>query len=228
MNVVAEVLRQLGAADGVLYLVSRTIDRLSGGRCRLIKYHLVAQPVSATPLVPARSSGVMDVIQVDARHPLARRFPRPPDIIAARYAQGAVCFAAVHEGELAGFLWLVHDRYDDAEVRCRFVPVPSGTAVWDFDVYLEPRYRLGRGFARLWQGAHQYLRAGGVRWSISHISAFNAESLRSHQRLGAVKVGWAVFATAGAVQLMLCSHMPRVHFALTRTTHPTVAVRAPR
>jgi hypothetical protein len=58
---------------------------------------------------------------------------------------------------------------------------PSGKAVWDFDVYVVPAYRLGYTFLKLWDTANAHLRSLGVRWTLSRISAFNAGSLSSQQ-----------------------------------------------
>ncbi|MCU0927174.1 MAG: hypothetical protein MUF44_14505, partial [Hydrogenophaga sp.] len=75
------------------------------------------------------------------------------------------------------------------------------TCVWDYDVYVEPRLRLGRAMARLWRAVDDDLAARGVRWSFSRINRFNAASMRAHQRLGAVEIGRVMFSVVGSLQL---------------------------
>lgn len=227
MKFITDTLHQLGALNGALYLMSRALERLTRGRCRVIKYCFVAQPVADEPLVQARSDGVLDIVRVDASHPLVEAFPRPAQVIRDRYSQGAVCLSLLRKGEFAGFLWLVHERYDEDEVRCRFILQPAALAVWDFDVFVDARYRLGRGFARLWEAAYGYMRDHGVRWSISRISAFNPGSLRSHQRLGATCIGWALFLVAGSSQMMLSSRPPYVHLSANPANRPSITLQAP-
>ena len=104
-------------------------------------------------------------------------------MISARFAQGARCLAAVtNESELAGFLWFTVGPYEEDEVRARFCPEPSGASAWDFDVWVLPRYRMGRLLSYLWGVAGAQLTAEGVGQTVSRISAFNAESLASHRR----------------------------------------------
>lgn len=47
--------------------------------------------------------------------------------------------------------------------------MPSGEAVWDFDVYIFPQYRFGRVFAAMWSEANKYLQGRGITWSVSCI-----------------------------------------------------------
>src|SRR5690606_27821891 len=97
--------------------------------------------------------------------------------------------------------------------RCDFRLEPAELAAWDFDIYVAPEHRMGRTFARLWEGANSYLRARGVEWSMSRISAYNAGSFKSHARLGARVVGRASFLFLGPLQLAWMSVPPYAHLS---------------
>ena len=63
--------------------------------------------------------------------------------------------------QFAGFLWLQIPRYVEDEVRCVYEMEPAGAAAWDYDVYVEPDFRFGKAFVRLWDAAH---RASARAW----------------------------------------------------------------
>jgi GNAT superfamily N-acetyltransferase len=221
------VFKQMGRVDGSLYLGSRVLERFSGGRLRIVKYRLVAQPIgrAAGPALRADPATVMQDIPQGAA--LAAAFPRPPEIIARRYEAGATCTAALVRGEFAGFIWLQRGRYEEDEVRCSFVLETPAICVWDFDVYVEPRYRIGRTMARLWGHVDAEQAARGVRWSFSRISAFNPASLASHARLGIVDCGSALFFVAGPLQLSVLPRFPYLHLSAGDSSAPVWRLRPP-
>jgi GNAT superfamily N-acetyltransferase len=195
------------------YAVHRVLQKLSGGRAALVPYLLVAQPLvgadAAGPVAGRSSSTVVE--RAGPKHPAGSAFPRPPSIIEQRFADGAECHVALVKGEFAGYIWISRNRHVEDEVRCTWVLAEPAASVWDHDVYVEPRFRLGRTMARLWQAVDETLHREGVRWTFSRISRFNSASIRSHQRLGARPVGTACFLRIGRLQLMLS---PRWHLSL--------------
>jgi len=213
-----------GLCNGALYLFARLLGRVSKQHIRLLKYYFVAQPVASEIKAPA-AGGTLNVVQVDATHPVTQAFPRPPEVIARRFRDGARCFVAFRGNEFAGFLWLQEGRYIEDEVRCIYCPTPKHLAAWDYDVYVEPQFRLSRTFARLWESAHEYLRERGYKWTMSRISAFNRQSLASHQKLGAVVLGSGVFLVIARWQIGFFSMRPFVHVSLTKHTVPKIALR---
>lgn len=198
---VRTAIRQLGLVDGLLYLTGRALQRASGGRANLVKYRLVAQRIGGPAAVAMRPDPVTQMLPVRAGDPLEVAFPRPPEVLARRWAAGARCTVALVRDEFAGFIWIQRGAYDEDEVRCRYVLDDPRACVWDYDVYVEPKYRLGRTMARLWSHVDAGLAAEGVRWSCSRISAFNAASLASHARLGLAPLGSALFLVLGPLQL---------------------------
>jgi hypothetical protein len=195
--------REDGAAVTALYVLHRLLGKLSGGRAGVVSYVLVAQPFGrpGTPRLRPDPACVVGVAQ--ASDPLCASFPRPAGVNRDRWAQGAVCYVASVKGRFAGTIWIQRDRYLEDEVRCDFVLARPELSCWDFDVYVEPDFRLGRTMARLWQAVEDDMLARGVRWSFSRISRFNAASLRSHARLGARPVGTATFLVLGRWQVAL-------------------------
>lgn len=215
-------LRELGLASTLWYGLDRLLRRASGERMRVYRYHLVAQPI-APGLAPLRPDAKTVIEPAGPDHPLAASFPRPASIIALRHAAGAQCLVASHGGRFAGYLWWQRGAYDEDEVRCRFVLGEPAVSVWDFDVYVEPAYRLGRTMARLWDEAARRWHAEGVRWSFSRISAFNAASIAAHARLGLAPLGSVVFIVAGRWQLAIFGRPPYLHAGLgapVLTLHP--------
>lgn len=212
----------------LLYGAARLLSRVSGGRCGLHVYFLVAQRVDRGIFgrIPRSSGG--DVREIGVEEAVRLPVPRPKEVIVGRFRQGARCLVASRSGDFQGFLWYQPGPYEEDEVRCCFVPQPARRAVWDFDVYVVPSARGGLTFARLWQGCYEALSSAGVEWSISRISAFNAPSVAAHATLGAVHVGTACFLCVGALQITAATVAPFLHCSLSRDRRPVIVVRATR
>jgi hypothetical protein len=225
---VRDNLRSLGWINGLLYLTAKVLSRGTGGRARLILYELVAQPVSAEPLLPAHRGKNIRIYEARPDDPLVHSVAgRREGVIRERFSRGARCLVAELRGELAGFLWFMRGDYPEDEVRCLFRPEPPEECVWDYDVFVAEKHRLSPVFLKLWQAANELLSAEGVRWSCSRISGFNPASRGSHARLGATKVGSAVFLVLGKWQFMLASRAPFVHASFSEHSRPVLRVRAP-
>jgi len=212
--------RKVGFGNACLLAASRLLPRVFGERVRIFKYYFMAQPIAGLGSARPRA-GTFELRWVEEGWPLFAQIERPPCVISARYGQGARCLAAVANGsELAGFLWFTVGPYDEDEVRARFCPEPTGAAAWDFDVWVLPRYRMGRLLSYLWGVAAAELTGKGVRQTISRISAFNTDSLSSHTRMGGQIVGQAVFFCAGRWQLSKSSLAPRWHLSWREDQRP--------
>ena len=196
----AMVARYESPRMAALYVLHRVLQGLSGGRAAIVPYMLVAQPIGNKALAGVNPDPHTVVQVVGPGHPLVTAFPRPPHVIAQRFAQGHTCYAASVKGQFAGHVWIANGTYVEDEVRCMYEIADPSSGVWDYDVYVEPRFRMGRTMARLWKAVDDALAAQGVRWSFSRINRFNGASLRSHGRLGAVPVGRAIFAVFGSWQ----------------------------
>ena len=217
--------RQLGVADALLYYLSQAMRRLSGQRARIVRYHIVAQPVRAVA-VARPAAGSAAVRQLLAGDPALAALPRAPAVLEARFANGDVCLAIFAKGTLAGFLWLAFGGYEEDEVRCRY-QLPDPHLGWDYDVHIEPAYRMSRSLARLWDAANERLAARGVRWSLSRISAFNPASLAAHARLGARPMQSITFVCLGPLELAVASGGRVLTMSITPATRPVLRLQAP-
>ncbi len=222
-----DAFRTFGLLDGSLFLFGRVCTRLTGGRCRVQKYVLVAQPVPAARIAPAARPGAVEIRSISADESRKLAWPRPDAVIERRYRHGAFCIGAFRNGQLIGFQWTVVGPYEEDDVRSRFVPVPAGRAAWDFDIWIAPEYRLGRTFLRLWDATNAMLHLRGVLWSMSRISAFAPESIRSHGKLAARRVGSSLYFIAGPLQLTVVSGPPFFHVGMCPTARPVIDVPAP-
>lgn len=205
---------ELGAANTAWYALARAL-RIVG--CGLQRYLFLAQRVAAQPM--RRTAGSIAVREMTPSDMLPAAYPRPAQVVQARFRQGGCNIAAWKGEELAGILWYQLGAYEEDEVRARYC-LPCPASCWDYDVFVQPHLRLGTAFCRLWDDAHQRMRARGIRWSCSRISAFNPASLRAHQRIGTVMLGSASFITAGRWQLMLATCPPYVHLSGSPAARP--------
>ena len=134
---------------------------------------------------------------------------------------------ATVKGKFAGYLWLWRNFYLEDEIRGRYVLADPAPLVWDYDVHVEPEFRLGRTFARLGQAANQHPAAEGIEWSISRISAFNPDSLASHQRFNFKYIASGTFLVMGRYQLSFVTRTPYLHFSSDPTVILEVILPAP-
>lgn len=221
LNKLKKLWQDLGPINAPLYLLHLALSVPTGGKAKVERFIFVAQPIHDAPLLPPGKAASSTAMQLKPGDPLLTQSPRPAEVIADRFAQGAICLAIVKNDILQAFLWLIQKHYDEDVARVRFVLPPSGKAAWDFDVYVAPPYRLGYTFLKLWDTANGHLRELGVGWSLSRISAFNAGSLSSHSKLGARPVGSATFFIAGPLQIMTSSLSPKFHISFG-TSRPEI------
>jgi hypothetical protein len=221
------LLADFGLADTCVFLGNRALQAISGGHWRLLKYYIVAQPVPAPREAAPRRPGGLEVRVLTPDEIIALEWPRPPHVIARRLADGAQCVAAFSKGQMIGFQWTLVGPYEEDEVRTRFVPEPAGQAAWDFDIFVLPEYRIGRAFMRMWEETNARLHEGGVRWTMSRISAFALESRRSHARMQAKEVGACLYLCLGRLQFSLFDRQPIVHVGVSERSRPVFRAEAP-
>lgn len=161
---------------------------------------------------------------IDAFHTDLLVEDRKAHIVQGRLARGDLCLAAFKESEMVAFIWLAMSHYPEDDTRCDY-QLESPPLVWDYDVYVAPKYRVTRLFAQLWEEANDYLRTHQIQWSVSRISAFNAASIRAHVRSGAKLTGSAFFWQMGQIQWLMSSQKPFVH--LSRQSRPIFQFNAP-
>jgi hypothetical protein len=218
---------EFGRAVASLYVLHRVLEKLSGGRARIVAYALYAQPIGREQFAKVRDDAGTVVEPALPHSPLLAQFPRPPAVIGQRFASGAACYAATVKGQFAGHVWISRERHDEDEVRCEYVLAAAERSAWDFDVYVEPRFRLGRTMGRLWKAVDAALSAQGVQWSFSRISLFNRASIGAHERLGAMRVGHALFLVVGPLQCAWLPAAPFVHLSISDRRRPSIMLQPP-
>lgn len=217
------VILQLGFCNACLYMANRITTKLSIP-ISFNKFYFVSQLLNAEPLLPKNKGANLRVIQLPPETLNKHPCPRPLSVLADRYEQQTFCLAAYREDEFAGCLWYAKTRYKEDEVRCLYELV-SPESVWDFDVYVEIKYRLSPVFLKLWDAAASKLISEGCHWSLSRIDAFNAMSLASHKRMGAKVIGWAVFLRMGVMQITFVSLAPFFHISCSENSFPIVKLQ---
>ncbi len=203
-------IRNMGFGGWLVYATDRTLGKLLRGKggFHVLKFYL--QPVPAARLVPERPNDPVVVAEIDRTAVAEAAFDRPVGAIPQRFDDGSVCIAALKQGELLGFMWLQHGVLRERIVRCRMHAVPASRVEWDYDFFIEPRYRLGRLFARLWDAAAEHLRDRNVEATLSWVHLANRASAKAHARLGARPIGWAAFLSVLGHQFMISSMRPRI------------------
>ncbi|QIB64697.1 hypothetical protein [Kineobactrum salinum] len=214
----AAFLREHGLLVGGALLVHRILSRISES-CGLYWYRFYRQPLVAIDS-PARSSGTLEFVWLDQYHDILGQLPRPEHNIRLRFEQQVKCLLACKQQELVACAWFGFGEFEEDEARCTYL-LPS-SAVWDFDVFVFPKYRIGRIFLKTWQQANDALGREGYRYTLSRISAYNRRSILSHEKLGAEKVGAALFLKLGSVQLMVANLAPWVSLSWSAASAPRI------
>lgn len=212
---VASPFREFGFAAGVLYVIGRLLQRASP-HLGLYFYELMVQPVPDSLVGDDRIDRGVEICRICEGDRALRLMPVRPEILASRFKQGAICLGVRRGGQFVGYIWLALDAYEEDEVRCRYVPTPRGAAVFDFDLFIFPQHRMGRAFLSIWRAVNRYLQQSGINWTYSRITRFNLESRRAHARLGAVRVGRAIFLRAWRMECMLATVRPFVAVSVCR------------
>lgn len=195
---------EFGRADlAVVYVLHRLMQRCSAGRAGIVPYALMAQPVGNPALAALKSDTGTVVRRIAPADPVVSCFPRPRLVNEHRFAAGSECYVAWVKERFAGHIWVARGRYVEDEVRCDFEITEPDACAWDYDVYVEPEFRLGRTLGRLWREVDDSLAAQGLQWTFSRINRLNPGSMRAHQRMGACEVGRISFLVLGPVQLRM-------------------------
>ena len=216
---------ELGPLNAMYWSFNRVFDGLHAP-CRIFRYYFVAQPVIGASHLPARLGRSIEIRRLQSTDHALADLPIDNAVLRYRFDQNAVCFGAFQGGAIVGCLWLCLAAYNEDEVRCYYRLNPRNSTAWDFDVYVAPAARGGFAFLKLWDAANAYLREQGVNWSLSRISAFNPDSLRAHQHLGARRFASAIFLQLGRLQLMVSSLKPFVHLSVTSSQVPELVLSA--
>lgn len=217
--------REFGAS-GLVYAIDRGLRRLHP-HLGLVLYDLMAQPISTAPLLPAQLARNLSFRELPPDGPEVAAMQARPEIKARRFAQGATALGIFRKEQLIGYIWLCSGRYVEDEVHCVYTFRQPAESVFDFDLVVLPGSRMGLGFGAVWHCANQYLAARGIRTTFSRVTRFNQASLRAHRRLGAQRLGTALFFQAGALQIMFATLPPYFSLSVQNRGRPCFVLDAP-
>lgn len=218
---------ELGPSNALLYGMHLLFSRVGGG-IRIVRYYFFAQPVGDNPILSGRRGKSIEIRIFSKIDPALNNLPLDDTVIQYRFEQNALCFGAFKENLVIGCLWLCFDGYHEDEIRCSYAPKPENATAWDFDVYVHHEFRTGFVFAKLWDEANAFMRARGIRWSVSRISAFNPVSLTSHRSLGARRCGSLIAFCIGPCELKLASTKPHFHLSFGSGPIPKYGFSTPK
>ena len=175
-------LKMLGVAGVLSYAAARLATK--AGIVGYRRFAMVSVPLAGMPDMP-RGFAVRELPPAVLSQ---QTIDVPQPVQEGRFAQGLICLGAFNpKGELVGVTWVGNGPYIETLVHVRFA-VPSDAA-WDTGLWIAPTHRLGRGFAALWAGTAEWMRANGKSCSMSWIADYNLPSLLSHKRMRAVTLG---------------------------------------
>ncbi|WP_088330320.1 hypothetical protein [Lacimicrobium sp. SS2-24] len=144
--------------------------------------------------------------------------PRPDEKLKKRFDGNVRCLMATKDDQLASCAWFANTSFDEDEVNYRVLLAPD--QVWDFDVYVVPKYRLGRLFFYTWQRASNDLLTLGYQTTLSRISAYNLASVTTHEKLGAKRLGTVVFLKIRSFQITFATRKPYLAISIGEKGKP--------
>lgn len=219
------IYKEFGPTDTIVHICNRILASLPHKQAALYKYYITKQHVTHTCLIPENKGKDIEVREIDAHDPLCQQLCRPLETIQARFNQGGHCYAAFRKGELAGYLWLNFNRYQEDEARCTFTLAPLNKSAWDYDVYVFPKHRFSFTFPRLWEHANKVMAEHGIENTYSRINYYNISSLNSHKKLGSHIIGSIYFLQLFQIQLSLSTNFrPAITFSRHRHIYPEIRI----
>jgi hypothetical protein len=174
----------------------------------LYVYDLMVQPITGRPMLPPNLAKNLRFAEINEGDPEIALMPARTEIKSARFTQGARCLGVYRKDELLGYVWFCTKQYEEDEVRCTYLLTDDERSVFDFDLVVLPKYRMGIGFMALWHSANLYLHDRGIRYTFSRLTRFNVASRRAHDHLGWRRVGHVLVLQAWRVEMMLASIRP--------------------
>ncbi len=207
---------QIGKSATFYYLMDKFLRKTKIGS--VYPYYFLAQPLkdNGTKVRLSKNYLVRKIEPNDTE--LLKILPQ--SICDYRFKQNAVCVGAFKAGRLTALLWFTPRLFHEDEVRADFMPPQK--ACWDFGVHVEPEFRMTRVFSSLWGASTHIMQGMGFDTSLSRISAFNPNSLKSHTRMGAKLLAKAVFINIGSVQICLSNIKPRIDISFSKKSRVVI------
>jgi len=183
-------------------------------------YHFYRQPIKARNQQERQRRSAFSFDWHESFSPLMQQLPRPEHRLRDRFLQKTSCLLGTKGDKIISCAWFAYGSYEEDEVWCQYNFSKSEQTVWDYDIFVDPKYRLGRAFYVTWQTASADLYTRGFRSTLSRISAYNPNSIKSHEKLGAQHCGSALFLKLARVQLMVSNKHPFLHCTTSKEKRP--------
>lgn len=217
----AELYNQLSASAFVAICVHKAIRKLSKKNA-LHYYHFYRQPIEAPPARKSNRRSAFSFSWHESFSPAMLSLPRPETRLRERFRQKTACLLGTKGDQVVSCAWFAYQTYEEDEVWCRYDFSRSPESVWDYDIFVAPPYRMGRAFHLTWQSAAAALHAAGYRRTLSRISAYNPNSIKSHEKLGALRCGSAMYLKLWALQIMASNKSPYLHITASEKGRPVL------
>ena len=208
----------MGLLGWSAYAIDRVMDRITGGRVRFKVVCFYFQPINPKEILAHTPSDTIRVGPITRDQASTEAFERRSEVLDERFGNGSVCIAALKGEELLGFMWLQFGPLHATELRLILDVAGRKDLAWDYDLFIRPKYRLGRAFLRLWAATNEELRKRGSAGTLSGILLENGASVRAHSRLGAKRIGWAALLSVCSAQLNISSLRPWI--SVSRRVRP--------
>jgi len=215
--------REFGFFAGFVYAIHRLLQRISPSM-KLMFHDWMVQPIASEQLLPARFAQRYRTREIGQEDPLIDGMPIRPEVRISRREQRAICLGTFKNEALVGYIWLSSGSYDEDEARCRYVLTPPNESIFDFDLYILPKYRASLGFAAVWNGTNEYLYRRGVRYSYSRLDHYNRASASAHDHLGWKRVGSAVILKLWQIEVMFSSLFPWFFLTFSDEQRPSITL----
>jgi hypothetical protein len=209
MKRIKSLIQQLGYSSTASYLTSRALVKFFGIYMQHYKFY--SQPVHSKPRVARSKLDRYEFTWIDKPEKILDQLDRPKNIIEDRFNQGSICLIAKQQDSLQGCLWFVRSKYIEDDVRATYYF--SENRVWDYDVYVTPKKRFTILFAALWDTADAWMKEHNIASTLSRISVYNPQSIRSHEAAGAKQIGWMIAIVIKNWQLTISDRSPKLHFS---------------
>lgn len=201
--------KEYGPSSGLVYIFHRALQRMSKN-AGLYYYDWTIQPVTNKRIIPERIASKYAYRKIEKGDKALQEIPVPSGVLDFRYEQDSECIALFKDDKLAAYIWLTYGSYDEDEIRATFHLDPPHQAVFDYNLYIIPDFRMGMAFAAIWDYVNRYLFDKGIRYTYSRITHTKINSAGAHKLLGARFIGKSITLKLWNFQLMYTTQTPKL------------------
>lgn len=201
----------MGKVNAILYIFSRLLCRVSQG-ISLNRYYIFAFPAKEKGgenfrfCAPYTFRLITNSVELEQDRLSQYE-------IRNRLDAGDKCFACFKNNILVAYLWINRSGYKEINDKS-FFELDDDGLVWDYDIFVLPEFRSGFAFGCIWNEYIKYLKKQDVKYSLSRVSVFNYQSIRSHKSLGAEVLFSVAYLRVYRCQISLSTVFPYVYISV--------------